>query len=106
MQTFYQESNSSDVLAHSPVVTESHVLNIPCPIHGGNTAIGTSQGETQMFGSRPLEFLELLWTEGERPEVEQHYLFCPVSYQLFKTAQQIKHGHCLSSRPTGAAGTA
>lgn len=44
-----------------------------------------------MFGSQPLELLELLWTKGERPEVEQHYLFCSVSYQLFKTAQQIKH---------------
>lgn len=105
MQTFYQESNSSDVFAHSPVVSESHFLNIPCPIHGGNIAFGTSQGETQMFGSQPLEFLELLWTKGERPEVKQHYLFCPVSYQLFKTAQQIKHGHFLSARPAGAAGT-
>lgn len=39
MQTFYQESNSSDVLAHSLVVSESHFLNIPCPIHGGNTDV-------------------------------------------------------------------
>lgn len=80
MQTFCQETNSSDVLAHSPVVSESHFLNIPCPNHGGNTAFGTPRGETQMFGSPPLEFLELLWTKGERPEVEQNYLFCPTNF--------------------------
>jgi len=92
MQTFYQESNSSDVVTHSPVVSESHFLNMPCPIHREKAAFGTSRGETQMFGSRPLEFLELLWTKGERPEVEQHYLFCPVSYQLFQTAPADKVG--------------
>lgn len=105
MQTFYQASNSSDVLAHLPVVSKSHFLNIPCPIQGGNIVFGTSQGETQMFGSWLLKFLELPWTKGERPEVVQHYLFCLVSYQLFKTTQQIKCGHFLSARPMGATST-
>lgn len=105
MQTFYQASNSSDVFAHSPVVSESHFLNIPCPVQGGYTVLGTSQVETQMFGSWLLKFLELPWTRGERPEVVQHYLFCLVSYQFFKTAQQIKCGHFLSARPTRATST-
>lgn len=67
---------------------------------GGTQHLEPPKGK-QIFGSQPLEFLELLWTEGERPEVKQHYLLFPVSYQLFKTAQQIKHRHFLSARPVG-----
>lgn len=54
---------------------------------------GTSQGEAQMFGSHLLEFLELLWTKVERPEVRQRGWVCLVSKPLSKTAVQTKHWH-------------
>lgn len=46
-----------------------------------------------MFGSRLLEFLELLWTKVERPEVRQCVWFCLVSKPLSKRAVQTEHGH-------------